>query len=256
MQIQLGYYPIVVLLVLARVGAIVAMSPIFEGRVEPQIRIAMTLVITLALLPALPASWVAAAREVDTPLEMALALLNELLLGAALGLMCNLFLGACALAGELMGHGCSLTMAQTLDPLSGESSPAMDQVLRMLFVLLFLLGNGHLALLRLLGASFRSLPPALGWLDGAFGNRLVALSADMFTMGVCLALPLLAAALVVDVCFGLIARLAPEFDVLFLSLPVRLSVGLVLFGLVLRYSAGSFARMIEKMLNQFARVLL
>ncbi|MEI6211071.1 MAG: flagellar biosynthetic protein FliR [bacterium] len=256
MEIQLGCYPQVFMLTLARTAAIIFALPFFDARIELQIRVGLALAITLALLPVLPDTWIQAAQAIHSLPEILLALLNEVLLGAAIGLICSMFVGACQIAGEFMGLSNSLSAAESLDPFSGISSPAMVQIMTTVFLLMILLSNSHLALLRMLGASFRTLPPTMTWISAGLGEHIVALGTSMFTLGVGLAMPLIAAALLVDICFALVARLAPEVNILFLSLPVRLTIGFALFGLTLRYSAGSFARMIEQMLEQCARVIL
>ena len=256
MDIQFGCYPQVFLLTFARTAAIIFALPFFDNRLEVQIRIGVALAITLALLPVLPDCWIQAACALHELPEMLLALLNEVLLGAAIGFICSLFVGACQLAGEVMGLSSSLSAAQAFDPFSGVSSPVMEQIMTTLFVLIILLSNSHLAVLRMLGASFRTVPPAMTWITAGLSQHLLSLGASMFTLGLGLAMPLMAAALLVDVCFALLARLVPEVNILFLSLPVRLTIGFALFGMVLRCSAGSFSRLIEQMLYQCAQVLL
>jgi flagellar biosynthetic protein FliR len=255
MEIQLGYYPVVILLVLARTLAFMA-APFFGQQLAPQIRVAMALMITFTLLPTLSPAWVNAAREIQTMPGIVLAILNEVLLGAAIVLICNLFIGACSLAGELAGQASSLMMAQSIDPFSGSSSQILEQILQVLFILLVLLSGGHLVLLRMLGASFQIVPPAFTWLNSEFSNTILSLGANLFVMGLQLAMPLVGAGLVISVCFGLIGRLAPDFDVMFMSFPVHLAVGLSLFGLVLRFGGETFSRMIDQMLRHCARVLM
>lgn len=256
MDIQFGCYPQVFLLTLARTAAIVFALPFFDARLEAQIRVGVAIAITLALLPVLPDSWVQAARAIQSLPEILLAMLNEVLLGATIGFICSIFVGACQMAGEIMGLSSSLSAAESIDPFSGVANPVLVQVMSTVFVLMILLSNSHLVLLRMLGASFQTLPPVMTWINAGLGQHILSLGSSMFTLGVGLAMPLMAAALVVDICFALIARLVPEANILFLSLPVRLTVGFALFGLALRCSAGSFGRMIEQMLEQCGRVLL
>ena len=255
MEIQFGCYPQVFLLTLARTAAIVFALPFFDVRLEVQIRVGVALAITLALLPVLPNSWVLAASGLHTMPDLLLAMLNEVLLGAAIGFICNLFVGACQMAGEIMGFSSSLSSAQSFDPFNGVSSPIMVQVMTTAFVLMILLSNSHLALLRMLATSFRTLPPAMTWVTNGLAGHILTLGSNMFTLGIGMAMPVMAAALLVDTCFGLIAKLVPEVNILFLSLPVRLTIGFALFGLVLRCSAGSFSRLIQQMLEQCALVL-
>jgi flagellar biosynthetic protein FliR len=110
-------------------------------------------------------------------------------------------------------------------------------------------------LIRLLFESFAVVPPGGTLTATGLWTHLVAMGGIMFEWGVSLAAPLVAAALIVDVSMGLMARMAPDFEIMFLSLPVRLTIGLGLFGIVLRCSAGTFARITEQMLEQCARIL-
>ena len=70
----------------------------------------------------------------------------------------------------------------------------------------------------------------------------------MFEWGLKFGLPVMCAGLILYVCLGLMSRLAPDFNVLFLSLPIRLLVGISVFGLALRFSGGYFERIMDDML--------
>ncbi len=66
-------------------------------------------------------------------------------------------------------------------------------------------------------------------------DRLIALAGDLITTGVHLALPVLAALLLTDITLGLLARLAPQIQVFFLGLPLKLSVTLISLALTLGF---------------------
>ena len=55
--------------------------------------------------------------------------------------------------------------------------------------------------------------------------------------------------------FGLVARLAPDFNILFLSLPVRLGMVILIYGLIFRYGAVFLDRIMQSMLEECARIL-
>ncbi|MFH0880234.1 MAG: flagellar biosynthetic protein FliR [Lentisphaerota bacterium] len=78
----------------------------------------------------------------------------------------------------------------------------------------------------------------------------------MFQWGLRFGLPVMAAILIVDACMGLVSRMAPDFDILFLSFPIRLFVGMAMLALTLRYSAGFFNNVIEITMRKCAAVLM
>lgn len=252
----LSFYPRVFVLLLARVAAITTMTPFFGERSDRRIKVLLAVVIAIALLPVVPPEWADAAMGIRTLPQMVLALLNELMLGAVVALVVRLFEGACSYAGSVMSRDCGLAMGRTIDPFNGASVALMEQMLRMLFVIMVLVTGAHLQLLKLVADSLLIIPPiSMSWLDDGLARLGIYLGSRMFVMALQFALPLMASGFIVNSCFGMITRLAPEFNVLFLSMPVRLSAGIFFFGWVLRYGEGTYSRLIEGMLQNCYRVL-
>jgi flagellar biosynthesis protein FliR len=256
MTLEFGFVPQVFLLVLIRVAAIVGMVSFFGGDVVPTpLRMAMCVGIALALTPVVPAPWHAAAGGLRDLPSLTAAAAGEILQGALIGLVCELALETCGLAGEEAALQSGLSMAAEVDPVSGASSPIFANLLRHALVLCVLLTDGHLALLRLVGESLQAVPPC-GWhFDGGTAERVTLLAASMFETGMKLAAPVVATALVVNMGFGLMARLAPDFNILFLSLPVRLLAGFFAFGVVLQFGLPVMGRLVEQTLANCAALL-
>lgn len=258
MEIQFGYYPQLFLLVLARAGAIIGSVAILgKGRVPPRIRAAMALMLALLFTPLLSVQGALAATRMTNICEISLAMLNEVLLGMVVGLACDIVLTVCSLAGFIIGFGSSLTMAQVVDPTSGISGDIIGAILQLVGVMIFILCDAHLVLIRLLYQSFTILPqnPA-GWLTADLMSDIVLLLQKAYEWGVRLAAPAIAVAFLLDLSMGLIARMAPDFDILFLSLPIRLSLGLATFGFILRYGGSVFGRLCEVMESACGRILV
>lgn len=248
MEIQFGFFPQTLLLVLARTASLVGTVPFLGANVSPQLRAIIALVLTLAILPVIPPEWADTARRIHAPPELVLAILNEVLIGLSVGLLCNIFMGASNVGGSIVGTESSLMMSQSIDPTSGISSTIMATIMQTVFILLVLLSNGHLVLLKFLATSFTPLTSPMTWLTADIHSLLVSAGALMFEWGLKIALPLIAMSLITNACLGLIARLAEDFDVLFLALPVRLGLGICIFGLVMRCSYGMFEKLIRQML--------
>jgi flagellar biosynthesis protein FliR len=256
MEITFSYYPQTFLLVLARVLAIVGGAAIFgKGVVPPRIRVGLALVIALVFTPLVPPAWAQAASALNNLPELVFGMLGEVLLGAVISLICDLFMSVCLVAGQVAGFSSSLTMSEAIDPVNGFSNNILGTILQLTFFMLVLISNAHLLLLKLLFQSFVAVPPQLGWLSRDLLGSLVSLGTMVFEWGVRLAAPVLAGVLIIDAGFGLISRLAPDFNILFLSLPVRLLSGMALIGLTLRFGGGFFSRLMEQMLAYCARVL-
>lgn len=256
MDIQLGSYPQALVLVLARVAALMFTVPFYGAmQIPPGAKMMFAFVITLAILPVVPPEWASQAARLTTTTAMFVAVLYEILIGVAVGLICDLFVSTVLVAGEVMSLDSGLSMAQSVDPLSGHSSPVLAQVLQTAFVLFVLLTNGHLVLLKILAASFGTVRGGVDFFNNDFLNVLLSSGSIMFEWGIRLAMPLIAVALMLNVCMGLISKLAPEFDILFLSLPIRLGAGIAVFGMMLGFCGGIFERLTGQMLSYCAGVL-
>jgi flagellar biosynthetic protein FliR len=211
--------------------------------------------VAVVMLPAVPPAWHAAAAGIRTMPDLLFAVLNEILLGAAVALVMNLCIGVCVIGGELAGWGTSLLVAQSFDPVRGANNAILAQIIQMVFIVILLISNAHLAVLRMMGASFAAVPPSLDWLNGGLIQSIIGVGSFMYEWGVRFAFPVLAGVLIIDACLGLIARMAPEFDILFLSFPIRLLSGIVILGFMIRYGGDFFARLMEMMLRFCARLL-
>jgi flagellar biosynthetic protein FliR len=255
--IDSGYYPQALLMVLARVGGVIGILQYFGGAKVPVVfKTFLALVVSVAIMPMVPAAWLADARLLSDLPGMLFAIVQEVAIGACMGLVCQLVIAATSVAGVLIGMGSSLMMARSIDPSSGQQVGLPQQLLTTLFVLFLLLTNVHLEAIRLLGVSFSTLPMLASWDINSIARMVVGLGSMCFDWGLRLAMPVFCTALVLDSCLGLIAKLAPDFNVLFLSMPVRLFAGLSVLGLTIRVgAAGVFEHMREQMLQSFGRLL-
>jgi flagellar biosynthetic protein FliR len=256
MDIQAACYPQVFLLILTRVLAIVGGTAIFgRSLAPPKIRVGLAFGIAIVLTPVAPMAWVQACASLNTMPLLLPAILREVLLGAAIGLMCDLFISIFLVAGYVAGMSSSFTMAEVVDPVSGVSNNVLGQLFQLTFWMVILASNGHLLLLKLLFGSFQAIPPQSLWFNREMAGDMVAMGSQMFKWGFKLATPVVAAILIIDCAFGLISRMAPDFNILFLSLPVRLLVGLMVFGLTFRFGDTILLRLVEEMMAACARLL-
>ena len=215
--------------VLTRVSVFLMTVPVFSGNTIPvRIRVSVVLMISLFLSVSMPA--VVNLSEL-TLLPTVLLIVNEAIYGFALGLIVMLIFSVVKVGGRFIEREMGLAMAETLDPLSGETAEPFSILIEMLFILLFLAANGHHMLLLIISKSYETFPagriPDLPLLV----EGLVKAGSVMLMAGLRLAAPMLAAFLLLLVVLGVFARIMPEMDILFISMPLRVGLGLLMAGM-------------------------
>ena len=101
-------------------------------------------------------------------------------IGAIIGFALRLVFEAVALGGELVATSMGLNYASVIDPQHGNTTPVVGQLYTLLAVLLFLVMDGHLALIQLLADSFAALPASTGSLDRALFWSLGGIASEVF----------------------------------------------------------------------------
>src|SRR5690606_19344956 len=142
--------------------------------------------------------------------------------------------------GQLLANTMGLGFAFNVDPLRGAGTPVLGQLYMILVTLTFLATDAHLLLIQMLAASFPSLPMGMGGIDAALWWRLVLWGGQLFTSALAVALPGMAALLVVNLGFGVMSRAAPTLNLFAVGFPVALLAGLVILYLGLPSVQGVF----------------
>jgi flagellar biosynthetic protein FliR len=204
------------LLVMIRLSGLMIFAPFFSSSaIAPRIKAGFLFAITVLLAPAVAA--VPAARPA---LDMS-AVLGELGVGLVFGLSLMLLNEALLFAGTLLGMQFSFSLVNLMDPNSMIETPVLGQMLGWLGVLV-LIGSGlDRTLLAALVRSFSAVPVGHAVLQAKTGAALAAMAGGIFLAGLQLAAPVLAAALVVEVTIGLIARMSPQLPAMVMGVPLK-----------------------------------
>jgi len=156
-------------------------------------------------------------------------------------------------AGELIGLQMGLNFAAFFDPISASQSTAVSRLFGTMASLLFVVMNGHLLLTAAVIQSFTVFP-----VGGSSGGFLAALQpqvwgAEVFRLGLWIALPIVTMLLFVNLVLGVISRVASQMNVFAIGFPITLAVGLVGITLTLPMMEAPFTMALERMLGQFQR---
>ncbi len=217
---------------LSRILALIAASPLFGNSAVPDtIKIALGVGLAMIVAPAVPA-WPA----VD-PMSYAglLIVLQEMLIGLAMGFSIRIIFAAIELAGEISSLTMGLGFATFFDPTTQGRSSAISQFLSLVATMAFLAVNAHLVLLSALVESFSTLPVSSIPVYGGGFKQLADWGGIIFSTGVQLSLPIVAALLITNVALGILTRAAPQLNLFGIGFPITLGVGLLVVAMTLPY---------------------
>jgi len=158
-------------------------------------------------------------------------------------------------AGHVVAQKMGLGFAMMVDPQNGVQVPVISQYYLILSTFIFLFLNGHLILIDLLAESFRSLPVGEGLVREDY-RTLVAWGSRMFAGGLLVALPAVAALLLVNLGFGIITRAAPQLHIFAIGFPLAMLIGFALIWLSLPGAVDNFEGLLEGAFGLIKTLLL
>jgi flagellar biosynthetic protein FliR len=236
-------------LAFTRIMAIIIHVPVLGGQNIPnQVRIGLGMALTMVLIP-----WQPLPPDATTigVFAYSLSIAREIVIGTLIGFAADLAFGAIQIAGSAMGMGSGFESGRIFNPALGEAGSAFDQIFVMTTTMVFLVIDGHHLVLIALQNTFAAIP-----LNGSLpfnGMETIVKMTSMFiATGVHMALPVMAALVLTDLTLGLLARVAPQVQVYFLGLPVKVVVAMIALGMtfaaIFPYLPSLFKSMAENML--------
>lgn len=221
-----------VFLVFVRVGMSMAALPGFSASHVPmRVRLVLALLITISVAPVLASQMPALP---GAPIQLALLVLSEAVIGAFFGLLPRLVLAALHAAGTFASFFGSFASAFVQDPVTDQQSSTLAGFLSTTGVLLVFVADLHHLMLRAVVEGYSVFPAGAVPEAGALGQTLARALAASFALGLQLSAPFLIVSIVSQVGLGLLNRLMPQLPVFFLGLPLQ--VGLQLWVMMLAIS--------------------
>lgn len=231
---------------LTRILGLIMVAPVFgHSSVPRRVKIGLGVFIALIIAPTLPpmpdvglGSWYGL-----------FILIQQLLIGMAMGFIMRVVFAAVEAAGEIVGLQMGLGFASFFDPQSAGQTLVISQFFNLLAALLFLAVNAHLLLLGILVESFKSLPISPQPLSAAGFYSVATYGSVVFSIGLQLALPPIAILLMTNLALGILTRSAPQLNIFAIGFPITLGVGLIALDITLPYFTPQFEHMFR---NGFA----
>jgi flagellar biosynthetic protein FliR len=218
------------MLTLMRISIVVFLLPFFGATLLPNVvKAALCMMLALALWPTLSFSGIMMPAN---PWSLALMFLGEVIMGLLLDLLVLFLFSAVQSAGAIMGFSMGFSLMNSIDPMTGASESGLGHLMSQVTTMLFLCLNGHLVLLGSLAQSFELVPPGALLINAALGEHLIVFSGQLFVMALKIAAPVMASIFLVDLALALVARAAPQMNVLFIGFPIKIGVGFLFMTMV------------------------
>jgi flagellar biosynthetic protein FliR len=231
-----------------RVLALFGAMPVLAERGVPmRIRVALAFLIAFCAQPSLPPM---PAVALDSAAGF-LTLVQQLVIGLSLGFAVRIVFAAVEFAGELIGLQMGLNFAGFFIPMTGGEATATSRFFSIAVAWLFIVINGHLALIAVVVQSFNAFPVSAEPFAFLRVVQPQLWGAEVFRLGLWIALPLVAMLLFVNLVLGIVSRVAQQMNVFAIGFPITVSVGLVGMLLTLPLMQMPFTLALEKMLAYF-----
>ena len=242
-------------LIFARVLALVETAPLLSSESVPQIaKVGLAFFASFLVFPWVMASGYPVPQYV---LDYVLLVVGEAMIGIILGFFLSLIYAAFQLAGQYytlqMGFGAS----EVFDPLAQIEIPIMGQFLNLIAMLIFLLmGSFQKIFLTGVYRSFQAMRAVdlVIHRDDIFRMVLVS-SSRLFEQSLVIAFPILGVLFLVTVSTGLLAKAAPQMNLLMLGFPISIATAFIMLLLVLPVITEIFSAVIDYSFEEILRFL-
>ena len=217
---------------LSRILGLIAAAPLFGNAGVPlRVKVLLGVFLALVIAPLVPA--VPAADP--TSWAGLLILVKEMIIGLAMGFAMRLVFAAVEYAGEVASQTMGLGFAMFFDPSTRGRSSAISQFMALVATMAFLAVNGHLVLLEALAESFVTMPITETPFSSNAALELARWGGRIFSAGLQIAMPIIAALLITQVALGILTRAAPQLNIFGIGFPITLGVGFLTLSLALPY---------------------
>lgn len=224
------------LLVLFRISGIFLIGPFFGSSLIPnRVKIFLALGLSFCVYPMLLGSAIegVAHQSILQVSAHGLSLwglagmvTSELLIGLVIGFGAALPLFGIQIGGQIIDQQLGLGLAGIYNPDIDADSGILSQFYFLTALALFLILNGHRALLGVMVGSFHHVPLGGYTADSQMISLVLGLMQSMFELAIGVAAPLLCLVFLETVAMGFIARTVPQLNVMSVGFSLRIIVGL------------------------------
>lgn len=233
-------------------GLFAAMVGLSAKSVPMTTRALLTLFLAVLIIPVIPPVKVVELVSVGT----FLLVLQQIIIGVALGFISNMVLNTFVLAGQVVAMQTGLGFASIVDPVNGINVPAVGQFYLILATLLFWALDGHLAMIRMIVMSFEAFPVGEAWFAPEQFRDIAHWAGWMFISALTLSLAPIVSLLIVNLAFGVMTKAAPQLNIFSIGFSIAQIMGLFIIWLTMDNLTHHFEVMWDRAQNMMCQLVL
>ena len=246
-------------LIMARVMAIVVLVPFMGGKnAPPEVKMGIGATLTLILWPTVVANMPEGLPI--TPGIFIFMMLKETFVGIVIGFVAAEIFYTVEMSGQLIDLYRGANQAQLFVPQITERSSAFGSLGYQLILALFVALNLHHVFIETLFESFIAVPinrfPDFSGGLYPLIETVMRIGGDIVLVAVLLSMPVAILALVIEVSFGLINRVAPQINAYFMAMPGKVMAGCIVFFAAVSMTIESYIKHSVIMLDRLDNLLI
>lgn len=244
---------IAVLLVAVRLGVVFFTTPLYSfAPVPAKIKIVFILALSIVLMFAAKPNTSLISVSMG---GLALACITELFIAAVLAFGMQATFAAFQWGGRVIDMQIGFSVANIIDPATKTRAPLMGTVFSILALMVFYSIDGHHFVIRGLAYSLKMIPPGAAF---SVKDPMLVISqfGAIFSFGLMAVAPVVFSLTMIDFVIAITAKTMPQMNVFFVSLPLKIFVGLVMFALTIKYMLPLFERIFSSMFRYWDKAIV
>ena len=239
-------------LVLARVGPLFVVAPLFSSKMLPM---RARGVAAVALAVGLSPIALKGGKVPTDALSLAGLIGKEALVGFAFAFTVAVLFAAVSVAGSFLDTLIGFSYGGLVDPVNGNQSTVLSQLYTLVGVMVFIAIGGDSWMVQGLAKTYDLVGltqmPSIGALVGGAQHTF----ATIFVSAVELAAPVLIALIITDAGFGVVSRVMPQLNVFAVGFPAKILVGFLIVSASLPFVAGWIGNQLQQSVLQALQTL-
>lgn len=215
------------MLMFARIAALYNTAPIIASQaIKLSLRMALAFLTTLILFP------VSSGFMPPVPGssgEYFLLVVVEVMVGVLMGFLLSIIFAGFQMAGQYFSVQIGFGYTEVLDPVSQSSLPVISMLKNMLGMMLFLVIGAHRTMIESISYSFEkiSIIHFTNQINQGIMKSFEYAIGAMFVVAFKISLPVMGILILVSISEALMGKAAPQLNILQLSFPARIVIGLI-----------------------------
>ena len=238
------------LIIMVRFVGILMIAPMFSSNIIPNsIKLSLAFVATAIIFPLVANTSV---KVASTFLEYFLSLVNEALIGILIGFLMSVLFAAFQVMANFFEVQMGFGISETIDPINQVSLPILGQLQALVVILIFIAIDGHSLVIRTLHYSYKAIPVLsnaskevfLSSFQGVI-DRMIYYMSSLFSIALSLALPVMLTLFLLAVSLGLLAKAAPQMNILMLGFPLQIALGMTAYYILIPVLVKNFMKILQ-----------